>query len=343
MRRHGMLAFVFLLLPASLILHGFVPVGSASESFFSVVWLADTQYLSEKYPGFFDATCRWIVDNRDAYNIQMVVHTGDIVNDGANLAQWENANHSIGILLGSGVPYCWCAGNHDLLAGSWNGRKFAAFNVTVMRQKTYWEADLFDGKDTAVSFNFSGVSFLFVAVEFHANWTVLEWLSSLLKEHPDCYAVFATHDYLNESCGYDSWATDLRENVLANHSNVFMTLSGHYHNSGNANRTKVGTRDELFFDYQNLDSEKGGATMRILTFNMSGSEVEVKTYKPYSEQFIVDADNQFTLSIPPEAIPEFSRVTLPLALALLSVPCALSAAKRLRSRKVATHACSRHW
>lgn len=84
--------------------------------------MTDTQYLSQNYPEEFDRACQWIVDNKEAYDIQMVVHTGDIVNTGTDLNQWANANHSLGVLFDNGVPYCWDAGNHDRTSGSGSGR-----------------------------------------------------------------------------------------------------------------------------------------------------------------------------------------------------------------------------
>jgi hypothetical protein len=272
-----------------------------------LIWITDTQYLSQNYPEEFDRACQWIVDNKEAYNIQMVVHTGDIVNNGTDLNQWANANHSMGILLNNEVPYCWDAGNHDRISGSWAGKNFTAFNVTLMESKPYWEADCLDGKNTATSFNFSGEAFMIVNIEYHANTTVVEWLTNILDTHADAHVILATHAYLNESCGYgnDGWASGLKNNVLANHSNVFMTLNGHYHSSSTTNRTTVGDREELFFDYQNLDGQKGGATLRILTFDLTQPKVDVKTYKPHKDQFLTDLDNLFTISLPFEAIPEF--------------------------------------
>jgi hypothetical protein len=311
---------VFLFVAVFLISCACVPFVLASESSFSVVWITDTQYLSQKYPNDFNNTCRWIVNNRSKYNIKMVVHTGDIVNDAWNSVEWENANHSMGILLDNGIPYCWDAGNHDDYP-YWSGENYAAFNTTLMSGKPYWISDHSDGRSTAVQFKVGNWSFVIVNIEFGASDSVLTWTNSILDAHPKSYAIVATHAYLSEDCKYSTWATHLQNTVLNGHTNVFMTLNGHYHGNSNANRTLVGERNELFFDYQYLDNEKGGATVRILTFNMSEGKIHITTYKPYTAQFVIDPDNQFSLAIPTEFIPEYSSDILIMIIVLLSLSC----------------------
>jgi hypothetical protein len=309
---------VFILLFALLISYEFVPLALAPESTFSVIWITDTQYLSQTYPSDFDNTCNWIISNKDTYNIKMVVHTGDIVNTPSDLNQWENANHSMGILLDNGIPYCWDAGNHDDQS-SWNGMNFKAFNASAMSQRPYWLGDDSNGRSTAVHFEFGNWNFIVVNLEYEASDPALSWANSILDSHPNSYAIVATHAYLDENCRYHQWSLHLQNTVLNNHPNVFMTLNGHYYSNGNANRTVIGNRYELFFNYQNLDSERGAATVRILTFNVLESKVDVKTYKIYSGQFATDSENQFTLNIPIGAIPEFPANLLPLVVALIAL------------------------
>jgi hypothetical protein len=310
------------------------PLSLASGPTFSLVWMTDTQYLSQTYPTYFDSACQWIVDNKDIYGVRLVIHTGDIVNTGTDLTQWQNANHSMGILLDNGVPYCWDAGNHDLMSGYWNGKLFTAFNVSVLRSKSYWETDCLDGRNTAVSFNASENKFLVVNIEYHANSTVLQWLETILDTHADSHVVVATHAYLNETCGYgnDGWALALRNGLLANHTNVFMTMSGHYHSTSTANRTNVGQRLELYFDRQALENERGGASLRILTFDLSQGKIDVRTYDAYAGKFLTDSGSQFTLDLPFQAIPEFSQ-DLYVALCVVVVTISYSYAVWSQRRK----------
>ena len=79
---------------------------------FSLIQITDTQYLSDKNPELFNTLTNWIVENSNALNISMVIHTGDIVQNPLNLTNWQNANDAMMQLYNNGVPYCWDAGNH---------------------------------------------------------------------------------------------------------------------------------------------------------------------------------------------------------------------------------------
>jgi len=303
----------FFLIVGILIFSLVAPQSLASESSFSIAWVTDTQYLSQDYPQYFDDASQWIVNNAISYGVKIVVHTGDIVNVGTDLNQWENANHSMGILLDNDVPYCWDAGNHDIVSGSWNGQSYLALNSSFMRSKAYWISDCLGGTSTAVSFNVSQNNFMVVNIRYHANSTVLQWLEAILDAHTESHVIVATHAYLNETCGYgnDGWALSLRNGILANHTNVFMTLSGHYHSSSTANRTVVGNRLELFFDRQDVEGQKGGATVRMLIFDLSQGKMNVKTYDTYAGKLLADAQNDFTMDLPFQAVPEFPQIVFP--------------------------------
>jgi hypothetical protein len=326
---------LLLFLAAVLILCLAPPPSLASEPTFSLVWITDTQYLSQTYPQYFDSACQWIMSNKDVYDIKLAIHTGDIVNTGTDLNQWENANHSMSILLDNNMPYCWDAGNHDLMSGNWNGKSFLAFNVTFLRSKTYWTADCLDGRNTAVAFNVSEYNFLVINIEYHANSTVLQWLDAILNAHAQSHVIVATHAYLNETCGYGNcgWALTLKNGILANRTNVFMTLNGHYHSSSTANRTMVGNRLELFFDRQDLKGQKGGAAVRLLTFDLVQGKVNVKTYDTYAGKFLTDSDSDFTMDLPFQAVPELPYSLFVSALVIASL--SISSVRRLRKNKIA--------
>jgi hypothetical protein len=305
---------------------------NVGEGNFSIIWITDTQYLSESHPTYFDSLCRWIVNNVETYNVKMVVHTGDLVNDEWNTTQWTNANHSISILLNAGVPYCWNAGNHDYNQTYWIGNQFSALNPANMTDKPYWISDEFDGQSTAVHFKISDKDFLIINISNKANGTVLDWANNLLDSYPDSHAIVATHFYLNRTGGYEPWAADFKRSVIATHSNVFLTLSAHvYPLASSGIRTQVGDRHELLFNRQEKDNYMGAASLRILTFDTTNGVIDVKTFYIYANTFLTDSNNQFTLNITfrndlaqdeREEIPEFSPVAiLAFSLILLVFVC----------------------
>ncbi len=302
---------------------------------FSIIWITDTQYLSESYPTYFDNLTQWIVNNKETYNVQMVIHTGDIVNDEANQTEWANANESMSILLNNGIPYCWDAGNHDYSGTSWIGNQFTAFNPQVMQSKTYWVSDDFEGMNTAVHFTVDGWDCLIVNIAYHANDSVLAWANNILNEYPQSHAIVATHAFINQQCNYDSWALTLKKTVLDTHPNVFLTLGGHYH-PASGNRTEVGGRYELLFNQQDAYGEMGADCARILTFDVSRGTIEVQTYNQLTNQFLQDPINNFSLTTTFRNnsaggnVPEFPASILLLVVVSLSTVCLICVSKKLK-------------
>jgi hypothetical protein len=266
-----------------------------SNSTFSIVWITDTQYLSESHPADFANLCRWIAQNRDNYNIQMVIHTGDIVNEEGNTTQWTNANQSMSLLTDTDIPYCWDAGNHDYNTTCWIGNQYAMFNPQTFQSKPYWAGSFQDGMNTAVCFNASGHQWLIVNLAFYVNDSALAWAKCLLDAHPDANAIVAAHSYINRQCQYDPWATNFKSTVLDTHPSVFLMLSGHIHPTS-GNRTRVGGRDELLFNQQDAEGQEGAESARILTFNVTEGTICVQTYDLCSNQFLQDSNNSFVLN-----------------------------------------------
>lgn len=271
------------------------------QPMFSIVWITDTQYMSERFPENFDSLCNWIVDYSEVLNIKAVIHTGDMVQHPESLGEWNRASHSIGILLKKNIPYCWDAGNHDKLGSSWYGKSFRAFDTKLMSGKDYWVDDILDGKNTALYFRAADWDFLIINMEFQPTCRVMNWANQLIERYPNCHTIIATHAYLNGVGEYEEWTHSyeqsyFEEKVLGSHSNVFLTLNGHFQD-GNTGRTFAVNRHELFFNYQHTGGE-GDATLRILTFSREEDAIFVNTINIVTNQFLTDPENCFTLDIP---------------------------------------------
>lgn len=285
---------------------------------FSIVQITDTQYLPQYDTSLFNGLTSWIVNNSKNLNVMMVVHTGDIVNIANRPAQWENASNAMMTLYNNGIPYCWNCGNHDQLLpngtmigdgnpdSGWLGGNYPAFNVTIMRQEPYWVADIFDGTSTAVKFSFANYHFMIINVEYNANQTVLDWMQTLINTNPNANIIVATHNFLNGNGTYGTrnkadvvWATNFQK-ILKTDPNVFMTLNGHDTDYAPAYNMKVGNKEEIFFNRQELDNQTGAATARIYTFDMSdpaNPNVLVSTYQTYgTPHYLVDSADQFNFA-----------------------------------------------
>src|SRR5690349_10184132 len=80
---------------------------------FTVVVFPDPQNETQFFPQALNSQLQWIVNNRQALNIQMVMTEGDNVNDGASTAQLQNLDAAFRLLDNAGIPYLLAVGNHD--------------------------------------------------------------------------------------------------------------------------------------------------------------------------------------------------------------------------------------
>jgi len=286
-----------------LILSNFLILNVGANSSFSIVWITDTQYLSQySSNGFYDL-CKWIVDNQQKYNIIAVIHTGDIVQFADNATMWERANYSMSILLENHIPYCWLAGNHDLKNdGSWIGGNYKCFNSTyVYSGKNYW-AGSFDDKNNAIKFSVSGFNLLIICFENLANETILNWGANLLVKYPGYHAILCTHAYLYNGTDYYpyEWCGTFKT-YTASYENVFLTLCGHFHYSARKiEQFEDHTVINLQYDFQEETANfpYGTGYLRILNFDLDRGELKVYTFNPYLKIWKNDPQNQFVIDFP---------------------------------------------
>jgi hypothetical protein len=76
------------------------------------VTLPDTQAMVQSYPLVWNSECQWILDNRYARNIQVVLSMGDITNTGTTI-EWQRAAACFNELKAAGIIALPLIGNHD--------------------------------------------------------------------------------------------------------------------------------------------------------------------------------------------------------------------------------------
>jgi Calcineurin-like phosphoesterase len=308
---------------------------------FSIFWMTDTQYLSESNPALFKNMTEWIAENWERHNGKMVIHTGDIVQDGADQTQWANAQDAMSVLAERGIPYAWCAGNHDDLilnepSSGWGGAQWTtAFNPSVARSAmdsmnyADWVDDHHDGMNTAASFSADGLDFLVIAIEWNADSKgVLKWVEQLLADptYADHHVIIAPHAYVNPTGSTDdpTWGQELSTfiqkltSLMDSHStSVFLTMNGHfptdtgYHTPG-----FIDNRHHLMFDRQESTDDSrmpvappnspdtsriGGATVTILTFHPEHNLIRVSTFDTVTREYRNDGSERFAFQMFPPA------------------------------------------
>lgn len=284
---------------------------------FTIIALPDTQNEAELFPQVLNSQMLWIVKNRAALNIQIVLGEGDIVNDFSSPPQQQNADSAFQILDQGGVPYLLAIGNHDYdHAAPKAGRPVSGFNQ-FFGPARYAGRPYYGGNFPAGSnenffgvLNIGGVDFLFLFLEFMPREESMEWAESVLRSNPGKQVIVVTHSFTFvdntrvDACDTEDMppgnATgDEMWEKLRKYPNIMMVLSGHLTDGQAARRADLGDSgnlvNQIFANYQTLP-HGGDGWLRIITFHPAANTISVRTYSPSLNQFRTDARNQFTVS-----------------------------------------------
>jgi len=294
------------------------------------ILLPDTQYYSCYYEDIFHAQTRWIVENRNTKGIEIVLHTGDIVD--ANIEeQWAVAAGALH-RLDDCVPYLLTTGNHDIsstrdtLLNSYFEAEQMVNGSTV--QIVSKDPDRVENSYAIVDLD--GTPWLFIGIEFGPRDETLEWTNNVIQEHSEIPVVLFTHAYLyNDGRRYDreieplqpyhpdryqitpdqgiADGQDIWERVIEPNENVRLVLSGHVIpesvTRSVATRASGSVVNEILTNYQWCDRcpcpevEGGGGYLRIFEFDRAFEVLHVSTYSPFYDRYLTDPANAFDLRL----------------------------------------------
>ena len=277
----------------------------------TLVALPDTQFYaaSTAYNEIFMSQAEWIVSNKEALNIQMVVHEGDIVNDPLSQAQWDVASAALHLLMDNDIPFAPVPGNHDHEGWQREGVTSiysATFPSSDFETSPWWAegADLNDNNNNYVTLTIGGEKYLFLGLDFCPLPDEIEWANEVLDVHPNHKAILTTHAYIRDndgaytttSCSDTSYIFD---DLVYNRENLQIVLCGHMHLSdGEFYRPDYnasgGLVHQLVADYQSREYG-GNGRLRLMTFDPSTDSIHVQTYSPYTGFYETDEDSDFIL------------------------------------------------
>jgi hypothetical protein len=293
-----------------LLLSGF----SAAQDF-TIIALPDTQYEAQKFPQVMASQTKWIVANQKTLNITAVLGEGDVVDNGSDVAQLQNADAAYRLLDHAGIPYFAAIGNHD-----YNGVNPGARNATGFNQwfgparyagHAYYRGHFPSGSNE----NFYGIvtmggkQYLVLALEYMPRSAALAWGEMILNANADKDAILITHTYLyvdntrvdrcdphdmsaGNATGEDIWA------LMRKHANLVLVVSGHLVNGQVARRSDIADHgnlvNQIFTNYQTFP-DGGDGWLRIITVHPSSNTVTVQTYSPWLKQYKTDSANHYTL------------------------------------------------
>jgi hypothetical protein len=292
---------------------------------FALVALPDTQYYAAAYPGIFLSQVSWIVANVQRLRIPYVFHLGDIV-DGNTPLEWQRAAQAMWLLEGV-VPYTVSPGNHDL--GASGG---AATRDTLMNQ--YFSYDMtatwptFGGafergkmENTYHLFSAGGRDFIVLSLEWGPRDAVVAWADGVMAANPRRYGIMVTHAYLTwndrryditDTVNPQDWnphhyntaggvndGEELWQKLIRKHAFV-MVLNGHVLVDGTGYLASVTDRGntchQMMSNYQ-FRQLGGEGYLRVLSFQEDNKTIKVQTYSPLYDAFLVEPDQNFSITL----------------------------------------------
>jgi hypothetical protein len=304
----------------SVCLAGDCPDATVGPAPFSLVVLPDTQFYAEAYHRIFAAQTEWILAEREARRIAVVLHEGDIVNVDDD-AQWTVAARALHALDGK-VPYVLAVGNHDL---SYEGGRITrrcdrlnAYFPAAQVAGLGGESGTFEPGHIENRYQLieaEGRRYLVLSLEYGPRDAVVAWADGVLSQYGGVPAFLLTHAYLARDgkrfqqqpfhpCGDApnefldcNDGEMLWDKLVARHENVVFVFSGHELFPGVArltSRRASGHRvHQLLANYQtcgglpclipgtNEQTEGGDGFLRIVTVDPAARAAQVETYSPY--------------------------------------------------------------
>lgn len=262
-----------------------------STSDFVIAVFGDSQNYYSVYSStgvdYFKVQTNWVVQNREAKNIALVAHVGDVVSLN-NASEWVYTSNAIAPLEDSvatgltyGIPFDLGVGNHDQIGGTSLYNTY--FGINHFTGRTYYGGSYSSGdNDNHYDlFAAGGTDFVVIELEFAANSTVLSWANDILKKYSDRRAIVISHDLIQpgDPGSWDSYGSTTYNAIKAN-PNLFLMLCGH--NGGDGKRTDVyngNTVYTLMADYSG-DANGGNGYIRLLNFSAANNNIHVETYSP---------------------------------------------------------------
>lgn len=276
---------------------------------YSMVALPDTQFLSQEYPDIYKKLTQWIVDHESTYNIQAVMHMGDMVNTNTD-AQWKNCTDAMHILdKDKNIAWMPMRGNHD--DSVWFNK---AFPYAEFSDRDYFGGSYDENKLDSNCWEFSagGRDYLVLSMGYAPSAGAIDWAENVIQENPEKNVILTAHSLMYwdgthhdpsdlDSPAMDSCGKQLWDRLGAKYPNVVLTMGGHIGFPDVIARTDENGAEEevtsLLCDAQGIDLTYGLGMMMLLTFHEGSDQVDVNWYS-VEEGKLFRTRNQFSITVP---------------------------------------------
>lgn len=256
-------------------------ISMADDSVFSLIWMSDTQSMIyyEDYEGAYSSVIDWVISVKQKYNVEAVLHSGDIVEDGFLDKEWKEPEDGYIKLKNEGIQFFPIAGNHDLGNKKYLNWEWYLDRCFVKEFENDGIKVFQDGKCVSMEIEHNNVRFVFVGVGYHQayeNKECIEWIKE--QFNGNCVGVILTHSFISPEDGYSEDAKILKDEVLNCCPNIKLVLCGHV--EGSSYLTNEGVHF-IRFNPQGRSGSKLGF-IRILTFDTDAGSLKIASFSPIS-------------------------------------------------------------
>lgn len=307
-----------------------------TESYdYSILCIPDIQITTRYNPQKLDKEFDWLVENKDAKNIQYISFVGDLTDtcdkNDPEETQWKVVKRNFQKLDDNNVSYGFVPGNHDYDDGVGRSRPTTLMNKNLPYEKyaakSYFGGSYFKG-DIVNYYNvkrISGVDYLFLNLEFGPRDSVLKWANRVCDMYPNHRVIISTHSYIEPNGeiaqSYSPYAAskygigagnssndgqEMFDKLVKKHSNIFMVFSGHNSSDDIVYRKDFGengnTIHSFLIDAQGTFYSDSCDVLAMFKFNEYEKKAYVYWYSPEKNQYL-NRQNQFVIDFADEKNP----------------------------------------
>jgi hypothetical protein len=222
------------------------------------------------------------------------------------------------------VPYVLATGNHDT---NYDGSRTSLVSQYFPPHRQGLSGTTFEEGHSENGYRIvtlGGTEYLVLSLEFFPREEVMDWAEDVLHGFRDFRTIIITHAYLYfdglrygepGAEGHQYGVGDGMKHVLGTapynatdgeamfqrlvlpNSQVEFVLSGHVLGKGVAHRSVTRPDGSVVHEVlQNYQMREMGGQAYLRIYEGYGDRVEVSTYSPYLDEWMRDADHQFTLT-----------------------------------------------
>lgn len=282
---------------------------------YTFVIFPDIQIMTNFNPERLNNQIQWVIDHKEEMNIEFAMFVGDLSDYGQREHLYETAASAMS-KFDNVIPYCFVPGNHDYddNAGTRSQVYFNRhFPYSKHSQLPGYAGCYEEGTMTNNYYIFEvgdGIKYLVLNLEYKPRLSVLRWANIVVEAHPDCRVIMNTHSYLTGAGDFSGAANvvggsnggiTILEELMVNHSNIFMGVGGHENNDEALHRVEYGVNGNkilsMLCDVQVSTYKDEGCldVLMLVHVNEEEKTMNFVYYSPMHEK-VFNMQGQFEIS-----------------------------------------------